>query len=455
MIDLNKILTSLRADSDRHLEEFKALLAMPSVSTLPEHKADVLMVAQWLAAQLADLGMEQVEVVPTEGHPIVYGEWLHAPDKPTVLIYGHYDVQPVDPLDEWESDPFEATVQGDYIVARGASDMKGQLFAQLKAMEAIAAQGEGFPVNIKYLLEGEEEIGSPHLPGFIEEYAEKLACDVVLNCDGGIHAPDQPSIVYALRGLAYFDLEVRTAEKDLHSGLFGGSILNPVHVLAELIAGLHDDQGCVTLPGFYDKVVPLEEDECADLAKTPYNDEAFLAMAGVQALAGETGYSTVERVGARPALEVNGIWGGFTGDGAKTVLPARANAKLSMRLVADQDECAIKGQLEAYMAAHVPEGVQWSVHEHSTGPGATMDRNSPYMRTAMDALETTFGVAPIFKREGGSVPVVGILQRLLGVDSIMMGFALPGDGIHGPNERQHLPTFFKGMEAYARLLLGL
>lgn len=438
----------------RFVEEYREFLAIPSVSTLAEHTGDVRRAAEWLAAHLRRCGMEQVDLLPTGGAPIVYAEWLHAPGKPVVLVYGHYDVQPVDPLDEWVSDPFGADIRGEHVFARGASDMKGQIAALLHALEAMTAQGP-LPVNLRFLLEGEEEIGSPHLASFIEAHRERLACDVALNCDAGIHAPDQPSIVYALRGLAYFEIEVRGPEKDLHSGMFGGSIRNPIHVLSELIAGMHDAQGRVTLPGFYDTVRDLDAEERAALARAPYADAQWLAMTGAPGFYGEAGYSTIERVGARPTLEVNGIWGGFTGQGAKTVLPARAAAKISMRLVADQKPEDIHGQLDAYLRAHAPAEITWSLQQHSCGPGAIMDRHSPYMRAATDALCAVFGAEPFFKREGGSVPVVGLMQQMLGVDSIMLGFALPDDGIHGPNERQHLPTLFKGVETYIRFLGSL
>ncbi|MCF6283995.1 MAG: dipeptidase [Candidatus Hydrogenedentes bacterium] len=451
MAFLNDALTHARAHKDRHLAEYRELLAMPSISTLPENKADVERTAEWLAQQLRDLRMEKVSIMPTDCHPVVYGEWLKAPGKPTILIYGHYDVQPVDPLDEWESDPFGAEIRGDYVFARGASDMKGQIFAQLKAMESIAAQGD-YPVNVKYLLEGEEEIGSPSLPDFIDSHKELLACDAVLNCDSGIQDKDTPAIIYSLRGLAYFELELRSAEKDLHSGMFGGAVRNPLHVMAELVAALHDADGRVTLPGFYEKVRPLADDERELLQRVPYDEAEWLTMAGATACFGEAGYSTVERIGARPTLEVNGMWGGFTGEGAKTVLPARAHAKISARLVADQDPDAIEGQFRVFLEQHVAEGVTWSLHQHSSGPGSTMDRTSIYMKAAGDALETVYGKQPVFRREGGSVPIVGLLQDKLGVDSVMLGFALPDDGIHGPNERQYIPGFYRGIETYIHYL---
>lgn len=442
------------SEQGRFLRELRELIAIPSISTLPEHKPDVLRTAAWVADALRTIGMPTVEIMPTSGHPVVYAEWLGAPGKPTVLVYGHYDVQPVDPVNEWESDPFGGEVRGDYLYARGASDMKGQFFAQFKAMEALSKQGD-FPVNIRYLLEGEEEIGSPNLAEFIDANKDRLQCDVVLNCDAGIHAPGVPAITYSLRGLAYFELEVRTAKKDLHSGLYGGSVRNPIHVLADLISGMHDASGRVTLPGFYDKVRPLSEEERGLLAEVPYSDAHWMEAAGTTVLYGEEGFSTTERIGARPTLEVNGIWGGFIGEGAKTVLPAKASAKISARLVADQQTEDIQGQLHAYLTSRMPEGVDWHLHQHSSGPGSTMDRKSSYMNAAAAALKVVFGKQPVFKREGGSVPVVALMQQKLGVDSIMLGFALPEDGIHGPNERQYVPNFYRGIETYIRFLCAL
>ncbi|MBI1319609.1 MAG: dipeptidase [Candidatus Hydrogenedens sp.] len=443
-----------RDRQDAFLDQFKQFLAMPSISTLSEHRQDVLDTAEWIASQLRQAGIDGVQLIPTAGFPVVYGESLKAPGAPTVLVYGHYDVQPADPLDEWDTAPFEPTIREEYLYARGASDMKGQLFAQLKAIEALAAQGD-LPVNVKFMFEGEEEIGSPSLEAFIDQERDRIACDVVLNCDSMIHSKDLPSITYGLRGLAYFEVTLRTAAKDLHSGRFGGSVRNPIHELAALIAGLHDAEGRVTLPGFYDKVRALTPDEREALAKVPRKDDAWLAMAGAKALYGENGYTTVERTGARPALDLNGIWGGFTGEGAKTVLPAKAHAKLSARLVADQDPKDVLGQLRAYFEANAAEGVQWELHQHSAGPGAIMDRYSPYMKSATSALATVWGVEPIFTREGGSVPVVGMMQQMLGVDSIMLGFAMPDDGIHGPNERQYLPNTWRGIETYIRFYENL
>lgn len=451
---LEAALEYARDNREALVRQYEELLAIPSVSTLPEHKADVEEAAQWLAAELRRLGMARVETMPAFKHPIVYAQGPPIPGKPTILVYGHYDVQPVDPLDEWHSAPFEPTRKGDYVYARGASDMKGSMMAFLKAVEALVRQG-GLPVNVKFLLEGEEEIGSPGLPAFVDEHRDLLEADVAVNCDAGIHSPTLPSIVYALRGLAYFEIEVAGPRQDLHSGVFGGVVHNPAQVLCSLIAGMHDADGKIMLPGFYDRVRPLSGEERETLARVPVSDEDWRAMAGAPALRGEKGYNAVERAGARPSLDVNGLVSGFTQEGAKTVLPAKALAKVSMRLVADQEPSAVAGQLRAYMRERAPDTVSWEVRELSSGPGAIMDRGSPAMRVAVAALRETFGADPIFKREGGSVPVVGIIQQKLGIDSVMLGFALPDDGIHGPNERQYLPNLFKGVETYIRFMTGL
>jgi acetylornithine deacetylase/succinyl-diaminopimelate desuccinylase-like protein len=376
---------------------------------------------------------------------------MEARGVPTVLVYGHYDVQPADPLEEWDTDPFDPAQRGDYLVARGASDMKGQLMAFLRALEAYREEG-GYPVNLRWLLEGEEEVGSPNLGSYVDAHRDALGCDVVLNLDSGVLTPAVPAIVYGLRGLAYFELEVHGPKRDLHSGMFGGAIHNPVQALCELIAALHDAEGRITLPGFYDKVRPLTEDERAELARLPHNDAEWLQVSGAPALWGEAGYSTLERIGARPTLEINGILGGFTGEGEKTVLPARAMAKLSMRLVPDQKGAEIAGQLRAFLEANAPDTITWELRELAAADPALTERDSPAMEAAKKALAEAFGAPPVFKREGGSVPVVAMLQEKLGVDSVLLGFALPDDGIHGPNERQHLPTHFRGIEAYARFL---
>lgn len=443
-----------RDNHDRFLNEYREFLRLESVSTLPEHKDDVARTAMWVADQLHLAGVGHVAIMPTDGHPVVYGESKGPEGAPVMLVYGHYDVQPADPLNEWHSPPFEPEIRDDYIYARGASDMKGQIFAHIKAVEALSKQGP-LRFTLKYVIEGEEEIGSPHLGAFIDEHRDLLKCDFVCNCDAGIHEKDVPAITYGLRGLAYFELTLRGPGKDLHSGLFGGSVHNPAQALCELIAGMHDADGRVTLPGFYDKVRALDADERAEIARLPYSDDDWKEMTGAPALWGEKGFSTLERIGARPTLEVNGMVSGFTGEGSKTVLPAKAMAKISTRLVADQEPSDVYDQLCAYLKQRCPKTVTWDVTELTHGKGAIMNRKTPAMAAASEALKKVYGKDPIFKREGGSVPIVAMLQDKLGVDSVMLGFALPSDGIHGPNEKQYLPNFFRGIEAYIHFMAGL
>lgn len=449
---MSRVLESVqyaKNNHDRYMAELKEFLSIPSISTLSENKPDMRKAAEWLAKQLRQMGMSQVQVMPTGGHPVVYGEWIHSETSPTVLVYGHYDVQPVDPLDEWTNPPFVPTVIGDNIYARGASDMKGQGHAVLKAIEAMM-QNQGLPLNIKIILEGEEEIGSPNLASFIEQHKKKLKCDVALNADSTILRPDLPCLVYGLRGLAYFEIWVFGAKQDLHSGMFGGSVRNPAQVLCELIAGMHDQDGRVTLPGFYDRVRVMSSEERAELALLPHSDEDWKKTAGVTHLHGERDFTTFERLGARPTLEVNGIISGFTGEGSKTVLPAKAMAKISTRLVPNQDSKEIENQLKAYLHEHAPEGVRWEVKDLVNGQAVLVQRDTPAARAAEKALHDTFGIKPVWKLEGGSVPVVSMMQEILGVDSILMGFGLPDDNVHSPNEKLHLPNYFRGIEAYIR-----
>lgn len=442
----------LDSHHDAFLDELKTFLAMPTISTLSEHRADVQCGAEWVAGNLRGMGLEHVEILPTgdgAGQPLVYADWLHAGNAPTVLVYGHFDVQPTDPPDEWLTAPFEPTVLGDTIYARGASDMKSQTLAWMKALEALLKTG-ALPINVKVIVEGEEEIGSPHFGPFLTAHKDKLNCNVVLNADSQMAGRDLPSIVYGLRGLCYFEVWVHGPAQDLHSGSFGGSIHNPAQALAELVAGMHDTKGRVTLPGFYDDVRVLDGDERAALARLPVNDDGWARSAGVTELWGEEGYSVVERTGARPTLEVNGLLAGFTGEGSKTVLPAKAMAKLSMRLVPNQHPDKVLGQLEAYLRAHAPATVRWTVQQLATGEPVLLQRDSPFVRAASDALRDTFGVAPVFQLLGWSVPITNLLNDELGVDVVVMGFGLPDDGTHGPNEHFYLPNFYRGIESYVR-----
>jgi acetylornithine deacetylase/succinyl-diaminopimelate desuccinylase-like protein len=439
----------------RFLEELKEFLLIPSVSTSPEHKRDIQRAAEWVAQKLRSLGAEKVQIYPTAGHPLVYGEISQAgPGAKTVLVYGHYDVQPAEPLGLWESGAFEPTVRGENLYARGATDMKGQVMAVLKAIEALVHSGR-LPVNLKFLIEGEEEIGSPNLGEFIAQHKDLLACDFALNPDAGILAPDLPTITYALRGLAYFELRVYGPDHDLHSGVFGGVVHNPAQVLCELIAGMHDDQGRVTLPGFYDKVRPLDDEERAELARLPIDESFYLQQTGAPALWGEVGYTPVERIGARPTLEVNGLLSGFTGEGSKTVLPARAMAKISCRLVPDQDPDEVHQQLLQYLQARAPKTVRYEVIKMAGSPASISDRRSVAVQAMVRAMEAVWGKRPVFRREGGSVPVVVLFQKLLGVEAVNVGFALPGDNMHAPNEKLHLPTWYRGLETLVHFFYNL
>ncbi len=451
---MEKAIAKGRAQQAQAVESLKELIRIPSISTYSENAGDVRRAAEWIAERLRALGM-RAEVFPATKHPVVYAESFEAgPGAPTVLVYGHYDVQPVEPLEEWKSPPFEPAQRGDYLFGRGASDMKGQLIAQLTAVEAVRATGK-LPVNLKYLIEGEEEVGSPNIKAFLQAHPDLVKCDVVLNVDAMILRPDLPSVVYGLRGLGYFEVRLFGPKQDLHSGLFGGAIHNPAQVLCELIAGMKDAQGRVTLPGFYDSVRPVSAEERAALARVPTTDEDVMRQAGVTGLRGEAGYTTVERLGARPTLEVNGLLSGFTGEGSKTVLPARAMAKISMRLVPDQTPEGVQAQLEEYLRRNAPPTVRWEVENLAGAPPAIVRRDTPEMGAAIRALKETFGVDPVFVREGGTIGVVGILQELTGHELILMGFGLPDDNLHSPNERLFLPNFYRGIESYIRFLYAL
>ncbi len=436
-----------RKNRDRFLGELKEFVSIPSVSMQDQHKPDMQRAAEWLSARLTALGMQAVQVLPTDKYPVVFGEWRGAGEKaPTVLIYGHYDVQPVDPLDLWNTAPYEATQQGDYLFGRGTSDMKGQTIASIAAIDALL-HDSALPVNLKWMLEGEEEMGSPSMAKFLPEHKELLAADFCLNPDAGMIAPDKPTITYGLRGLAYFELHVWGPDHDLHSGLYGGTVHNPAQALIELVAGMHDSQGRITLPGFYDPVRKISAQEHDDLANLPMDEAFFKSQTGVPALWGEPDYLPIERVGARPTLEVNGLLSGYTEPGSKTVLPAKAMAKLSCRLVPEQTPQQVHEQLLKYLEEHAPKTIGWELKLLNTGLTALTDRNLPGIKSMEQAMETVWGQRPLFKREGGSIPVVAMLQNVLGVESVLCGFSLPEDNVHAPNERLHLPTWEKGIEA--------
>ena len=436
---MNALDSYLESNSKRHLDEFFDFLRIPSISTDPAHSEDVDNCADFLVQQFKSIGF-QVEKVATDGHPIVYAEWLGAPDKPTVLYYGHYDVQPPDPLELWDSPPFEPTIRDGAVVARGASDDKGQVFAHIKAFEALMAIDNRMPINIKVLIEGEEESGSSNLDPFIKSYRDRLNADVVLVSDTAMFDRETPSICYGLRGLAYFQINVTGPSRDLHSGSFGGAVDNPINALCYLINRLKDRDGVIQIPGFYDSVLKLSDTERQELSQLPFDEPAFLGEVNAKAF-GERGFSTLERIGARPALDVNGIWGGYTGEGAKTVLPSKAHAKVSMRLVPNQSPAEIAVKFQDYLNTISPDSVQVSVESMHGGEPSVSDRSSPFVAASSRALEALFGKPPLFVREGGSIPVVSSFNQILGLDTILAGFGLANDRIHSPNEKFELDCF--------------
>lgn len=454
MSDKTQALNYIERHRQAFLNALMEFVSIPSVSTDSDHKGNILQAARWLVNELQRLGFTNARLVETPGHPVVFA-YTDPPllDSPTVLIYGHYDVQPPDPYEEWKNPPFSPWLEGEHLYGRGASDMKGQVVAALKAVEAIATTGS-LPLNIIWVIEGEEEIGSPNLGQFLEQNRHLLRADVALNLDTGMIAPDQPTITYALRGVAAFELRVYGPERDLHSGLFGGVVHNPAQALCELIAGMHDASGRVLIPGFYDRVRPLDEEERRELARIPFKEIELVRSLGVPHLYGEADYTPIERIGARPTLEINGLYSGYTGQGSKTIIPAWAMAKISTRLVPDQDPEEVHQQLRAYLEAKCPPTVRWELTAFAGSPASITDRHHPGVRALAHALKSAWGKDPLFRREGGSVPVVGMMQRILGLESALSGFGLPDDHIHSPNERLHLPTWYRGIQAVIEFLLS-
>lgn len=443
----SKALNYFHSNQSKFQSELYEFLKIPSISTLPENAKDIQKAAESLLSKLTSIGIENGRLFPTAKHPILYADYLHAgKDQPTALIYGHYDVQPVDPLDLWDHEPFDPILKGENLYARGASDMKGQIWAVVSAIESILKQGD-FPINLKFLIEGEEEIGSPNLHQFIESHTDLLASDFALNADAGMIAPDIPTIVFGLRGLAYFEIKVFGPSHDLHSGVFGGVVQNPAQALANLISGMVDKDGKVTLPGFYDNVLPLSQKERTELARLNMDDQYYLKQTGAPAVHGEKGYSSVERVGARPTLDVNGLYSGFIGSGAKTIIPSWAMAKISTRLVPNQNAEEVHQQLLDYMKKNAPDTIRWELTKLSGGSPSISDITTAESLALAKSFEEVWGVKTTYKREGGSVPVVADMQQTLHIDSVLTGFGLPDDNIHSPNEKLHLPTWFKGIEA--------
>ncbi len=444
-----------RENAARFLDELKALLRIPSVSTLPEHKGDVEKAAEWVAADLRRMGMEHVELIRDpkgERHPLVYADWLHATGKPTVLCYAHYDVQPADPLDEWETPPFEPTERNQNLYARGAVDDKGQLVLQLKALESLfKASGGRLPINVRVIYEGEEEVGGEAIAAFVREHPERLKADFAMISDTELFAPELPTLCVGLRGMIYTELEVRGAKSDLHSGMYGGAAPNPFVALAQILAGLKDREGRILIPGFYDEVQKPSADELKAWKSLPFDEEEYREKEmGAPQLVGEKGYSVLERTWARPTLDVHGIVGGFTGAGAKTVIPARATAKVSMRLVPNMTPEKAFAQYKAYVEKIAPEGVSVEVRLIHQGEPIVIGTDNEYVRAATRALKTVWGKDTVFIRSGGSIPIVGDFERYLKIPSVMMGFGLPDDGLHAPNEKFHIPNFHRGIESVVR-----
>lgn len=453
MIAIDAVLARLAAHGTRIFAELKTFAAIPSVSTDPAHAADVARAADWVANRLRAAGPFEVRTLPTGGHPVILAEWRGAPGRPTVLVYGHYDVQPPDPLDKWVSGPFTPTVRDGRLYARGVSDDKGPMLIPIAVAEAFFATGGALPVNLVCLFEGEEEVGSRHLDAFVAAHTRELAADVVVSADGAMWRIDEPSLTVASRGLCGLELTVTAAGKDLHSGRHGGGVANPLHAIAALVASLHDADGRVAVAGFYDDVRPLSAAERAAIAALPYDEAAYLAQVGAPAAVGEAGYSTLERQWTRPTLEVNGLWGGYQGPGQKTVIPCEAHAKITCRLVPDQDPDRVVAQVTRHLEAHVPAGTRLVVTPADHGARAASIRPDHFaLRSAAQALRDTYGVSPLVVRMGGTVPITEIFQRRLGLDTVFFSFSTADEDFHAPNEFFRVHRLHEGLAAWARYL---
>lgn len=439
---------------ERYLEQLKTFLRIPSVSTDPTHKEDVRKAAEFVAGQLRDAGMQRVELIEKEGqHPLVYGEWLDAPGKPVLLMYGHYDVQPPDPLDEWKSPPFEPEVRGDNIYARGAADDKGLTLILIKAVERLMQRDGRLPVNVRFLIEGEEEVGGEHIEAFVQSGDPRLKADAAVICDTEMFAPELPTICVGLRGIVYGELQVQGAEADLHSGMYGGAAPNPIQAIAEILTALKDRDGHILIPGFYDRVQPPSATETEAWSRLPFDPEQFrTGEMKTIAITGEPEKSVLERIWARPTLEVHGIRGGFTGDGAKTVIPARAIAKISMRLVPDQRPEETSRQFAAAVATVCPKGVKAEWKPFHSAPPSMADPSNRFVQVCADAMTEVFGNKTVYIRSGGSIPIAGSFDKHLGIPSVLAGFGLPDDNLHSPNEKLFLPNFYRGIDAMMRYL---
>jgi acetylornithine deacetylase/succinyl-diaminopimelate desuccinylase-like protein len=445
---VDSYLDSHRTDFE---EQLKALIRIPSISAQPDHDPDTRRAAQWIHDDLAALGLH-TELVETQKHPIVYAEWLGAPGKPTILIYGHYDVQPPEPLEPWLSPPFEPTVRNGNLYARGSTDDKGQMFTHLKAVEAWLKTTGKLPVNVKLVIEGEEEVGGASLEAYLPANKGKLACDFAVISDSSQFAPGQPAITYGLKGLAYFELLVQGANRDLHSGTYGGAVANPLNALATILASLKGPDGKIRLPGFYDSVKPVADWERAEFAKLAFSEAEFQADLLVSSLEGEAGYTTLERKWVRPTCDINGIFGGYAGPGPKTVLPCKGGAKLSFRLVPDQDPKTVARQFHDHVAMVCPPGVTYEIISHHGAPAVLVNTETTGVKAAVRAIEAGFGTRPVFIRDGGSIPVVGLIKQNLAVDTLLLGWGQNDDNLHGPNEKFSLTDFHRGIKSSAHLL---
>ena len=445
-------LSYARENKERFLEELKDLLRIPSISTLEAHKGDIRKAAEMCANELKRLGFEHVEIIPTQGHPLVYADWLHASGKPTVLCYAHYDVQPAEPLDEWKSPPFEPTERDNNIYARGAVDDKGQLWMQMKAFESLMKSGGGkLPLNVRVIFEGEEEVGGESIADYVRKHPGRLKSDFALVTDTELFAPDLPTLCVSLRGLVYTEIEAQGASTDLHSGMYGGAAPNPLFALIEIISKLKDSNGKVLIPGFYDAVKAPTKAELDAWKRLPFDEEEYRKKeVGSSVLTGEPGYSVLYRTWARPTLEVHGMPGGFTAPGAKTVIPARASAKVSMRLVPDQNPDDILKKYSDCVKKLTPKGIQLSIKVHSKGPAAVVSTDNEYIKAATQAMHEIFGKDTVYIRSGGSIPIVSDFENELKIPSVMMGMGLPDDNLHAPNEKFHIPNFYRGIESMIR-----
>jgi acetylornithine deacetylase/succinyl-diaminopimelate desuccinylase-like protein len=446
----------LTRHQDAYIDQLLDFLRIPSISSLPENKKDVQQAAEWVANRLQTAGIHHVEVLPTGGHPVVYGDWLYAGDKPTIMIYGHFDTQPVDPLDLWDDPPFEPTLKDDRVYARGASDDKGNMLAPIIAAEAILKISGELPVNLKFFFEGQEEIGSPQLPEWVAAQKERLACDLVVSADGGQWEKDQPAILTSLRGICALQIDVKGAASDVHSGVYGGSILNPIQALIQVLVSMHGNDGRILVEGFYDKVRAISETEQTQIKAVPFNAAHYQRELGVDALFGEPGYSTYERAWVRPTLEFNGIWGGFQGKGVKTVIPSEAHAKISCRLVPDQQPEQIVGLIERHVKKYTPSGVTITVHEDpSRANPYQIPYDHPGNQAAYTVHQALYDKAPLYLRNGGTIPVCALFQQVLNVYTVNFAFGLNDENIHAPNEFWRLNSFTLAQKAHGMLLESL